>query len=206
MKLVGKIVLGLVAVIVVMAVAAWIYFGSGNETYPDGLMQGAIAPGFEGKDQYGNVVSLAEMTNKGEVVLIFFRGTWCPSCSQHIAALQDSLNMITERGASVVAITPEKPEFKGENEFKTSIDIPVIYDQDLSIMNRYKVTYTMSLGNQRIFDMAGIDFEKLYGTPGKMPIPATYIIGNDGKIRYAGTREGGLKIQYSTVAELLAVL
>jgi len=206
MKLFVKIILGLVGIIVVMAVAAWVYFGSGQETYPEGLSYGAIAPTFEGEDQYGNPVNLANLTAEGDVVLVFFRGTWCPICNQHIAALQDSLKQIEEKGAFVVAITPEKPEFLGENDFKTSVDIPVIYDEDLSIMNRYNVTYTMSLGSQRIFDVAGVDFKELYGTPGKMPIPATYIIGSDGRIKYANVKDGGLEVTYSTVKELLAVL
>ncbi len=206
MKLFVKIVLGLVAVIAVMAVAAWIYFGSGEEIYPEGLSQGEIAPEFQGQDQYGNTVSLTSLMEQGDVVLVFFRGTWCPMCSQHIAALEDSLNQIRSKGATVVTITPERPEFKGENDFKISTNIPVIYDEDLSIMNKYNVAYTMSLGNQRIFDMAGVDFEELYGTPGKMPIPATYIIGNDGKVKYADIAEGGLEVKYSTVKDLLAVL
>lgn len=206
MKLFVKILLGAVTVIVVMAVAAWVYFGSGEEVYPEGLSYGAVAPDFEGEDQYGNPVKLSSLTAEGDVVLIFFRGTWCPTCNQHIAALQDSLKQLEEKGAFVVAITPEKPQFLGEEDFKKSIDIPVVYDEDLKIMNSYQVTYTMSLGNQRIFDMAGVDFNELYGVPGKMPIPATYIIGGDGKIKYAKTSEGGLEVSYSSVKELLAVL
>ncbi|MEP5613901.1 MAG: peroxiredoxin-like family protein [Cyclobacteriaceae bacterium] len=206
MKLFVKIILGLVGVIVVMAVAAWVYFGSGEEIYPEGLSVGAVAPTFEGEDQYGNLVNLANLTAEGDVVLVFFRGTWCPTCNQHIAALQDSLKQLEEKGAFVVAITPEKPEFLGENDFKTSVDIPVVYDQRLSIMNTYNVTYTMSLGSQRIFDVAGVDFNELYGTSGKMPIPATYVIGSNGKIKYASAKDGGLEVTYSTVKELLAVL
>lgn len=206
MKLIFKVLLGLAGVVVILAISAWVYFGSGSETYPNGLSVGNVAPTFANVDQYGNTQHLDSLTTNSDVVLVFFRGTWCPQCNQHIAAMNDSLDMIQDKGARVVLITPEKPDFAGENEIKTSVDIPIIHDENLDLMNKYDVAYDMSLGSQRLFNTFGVDFNELYGNEGKLPLPATYIIGKDRIIKYANTGVGGMKVNYATVKQVLAAL
>lgn len=206
MKLFLKIIGGLLALIVVLAISAWLYFSAGEESYPEGLAVGTSAPHFSGNDQFGNSINLSELTNQGSVVLIFFRGSWCPTCNQHIAMLQDSLQLIKQLGAEVVLVTPEKTEYVAENDIKRDIDIPVIYDSDLSIMNSYNVTYELSAGSRRIFSVAGVDFNEINADGAKLPIPATFIIDGDGKIKDARIGEAGLQIEYPTVKELLDLI
>lgn len=194
------------ALIAVVSLFAWSYFSAGEEVYPVGLEVGAKAPGFSGKDQFGNMVHLDSLRQHKKVVVVFFRGTWCPVCNAYIAELEHSLKEIVEKGAAVVTVTPEKPEFLGENDFKTSIDIPVVYDADQSIMQAYQVDYELSLGTQRVFGVAGIDLEGLMGTDTSLPAPAVYVVGKDGKIEYAEVGAGGLKIAYASIEELLRLL
>ncbi len=77
---------------------------------PEGLFINSKAPEFKLKDQSGLDVSLKELRKKGPVVLLFYRGNWCPFCNRQLKALQDSLELIYAKGAQVVAITPEKSE------------------------------------------------------------------------------------------------
>lgn len=194
------------AVIAIVSLFAWSYFSAGEEVYPEGLVVGACAPSFAGYDQYGNKVNLDSIRQNQKVVVVFFRGTWCPVCNAYIGELEHSLKQIVDKGAAVVTVTPEKPEFLGEDDFKTSIDIPVVHDADQSIMQAYQVDYELSLGTQRVFGTAGIDLEDLTGTDTSLPAPAVYVIGMDGKIEYADVGAGGLKIAYASVEELLRLL
>jgi cytochrome oxidase Cu insertion factor (SCO1/SenC/PrrC family) len=73
---------------------------------PKGLMVGEEAPDFSGVDQYSQEVSLGDMLEEGEVVLIFYRGDWCPVCTRYLKRFQDSLQLIVDAGAQVVAVTP----------------------------------------------------------------------------------------------------
>lgn len=75
-----------------------------------GLMVGDIAPDFKAVDASGNVFQLAEALQNGPVVMIFYRGHWCPICNKHLGTIQDSLQLIVDKGASVIAISPQKPE------------------------------------------------------------------------------------------------
>src|SRR5687767_3980125 len=81
-----------------------------NAQAPEGLFLASKAPDFKGKDQNGNDIRLKDLLKKGKVVLVFYRGEWCPYCNKELSRLQDSLQLITEKGATVIAVSPEKPE------------------------------------------------------------------------------------------------
>jgi len=50
--------------------------------YPGGLKVGDAAPVFTAKDQNGKTISLKEALKKGPVVMLFYRGQWCPFCNK----------------------------------------------------------------------------------------------------------------------------
>src|SRR4051812_23628396 len=74
---------------------------------PEGLFINSKAPDFKAKDQEGKEISLKELRKKGNVVVVFYRGNWCPYCSRYLKKLQDSLELIRGKGAQLVVITPE---------------------------------------------------------------------------------------------------
>ena len=96
---------------VLLSVALLLFIGmvSAQES-PKGLDVNATAPDFTAKDQSGAVINLKEKLKKGPVVLIFYRGYWCPYCSKQLKKLEDSLLQITNKGATLIAITPEQSE------------------------------------------------------------------------------------------------
>ena len=69
---------------------------------PDpGLKVGHQAPDFTLKNALGNKVSLYEQLNKGPVVLVFYRGAWCPFCNMHLHSLNKSLPAFKKYGAQL---------------------------------------------------------------------------------------------------------
>ena len=76
-----------------------------------GLPVGVKAPDFQAIDADSVTFRLAEALNTGPVVLIFYRGHWCPICNKHLGVVQDSLKLITDRSATLVAVSPQKPEY-----------------------------------------------------------------------------------------------
>src|SRR6478609_3921857 len=74
---------------------------------PHGLQVNQVAPDFSAKDQYGKTVTLKSLLKKGNVLLVFYRGEWCPYCNKYLKELEESLLTIGAKGASVVAVTPE---------------------------------------------------------------------------------------------------
>ena len=154
---------------------------------PEGLFINSKAPDFKGKDQNGNDVVLKDLRKKGPVVIIFYRGYWCPYCNKELQKLEDSLSLIKEKGAQLVAITPEKQEGIRKTIEKTKASYPIITDEDSKIMKAYDVGYQVDTKTIDRYKMAGIDLAANNGRKPDavyLPVPAVYIVGKDGEIKY----------------------
>ena len=107
----------------------------------EGLKPGNTAPLFEALDADNNTYSLQDALESGPVVLIFYRGFWCSYCNRHLAQVQDSLELIYEMGARVVAISPEKPEYLDKMREETGSEFSLLYDEGYLISDAYDVTF-----------------------------------------------------------------
>lgn len=153
---------------------------------PFQLNVGDEALNFQGIDQNGKAFELYDALEKGPVVLMFYRGFWCPHCNKQLSQMEDSLNFITDKGGIVVAVTPEKPESINKTIDKTGASFKIIHDKDLSIMNTYHVAFRMEEALLKKYKKWGIDLDSANGENGpNLPVPATYIIGQDKKILFA---------------------
>jgi peroxiredoxin len=156
-----------------------------SQEAPEGLFIASKAPDFKAKDQLGNEVKLKDLLKKGKVVLVFYRGYWCPYCNRELSRLNDSLHLIAEKGATVVAVTPEKPENIDSTLSRTKARFSILYDEGLKIMKAYDVEFEMQENVLTRYRNAGIDIEKNNGTNGKyLPVPAVYIIDKESTITY----------------------
>lgn len=161
-----------------------VFFLAAQEA-PEGLFINSKAPDFKAKDQNGNDVRLKDLLKKGKVVLVFYRGQWCPYCNKFLKKLDDSLQLIQEKGATVVAVTPELPENVRKTVEKTGADFPVLYDEGLKIMKAYEVEFEVPENVLTRYRNSGIKVDENNGKNGNfLPIPATYIIDKEGNITY----------------------
>jgi peroxiredoxin len=171
-----------------------------------GLKSGDTAPKFAGVDNTGKTVSLKSLLKSHKaVVLFFYRGQWCPYCNKQIKELQDSLQLLTGKGAYVVGVTPETSENINKTIDKTHASFSIIQDKGYTIMKAYKVNYTVDtelLGKLKNF---GVDLEKNNGnTDHVLPVPATYVIDQSGKITYVHFDKDYTK--RASVKSIMAVL
>ncbi|MEP7231456.1 MAG: peroxiredoxin-like family protein [Ginsengibacter sp.] len=155
------------------------------QTNPAGLQVNDKAPEFTAKDQNGKVISLEDALKNGKVVLIFYRGQWCPYCNKQLKGMEDSLSFITAKGASVLAITPEQPAMVGKTIEKTKATYSILSDDHLKIMKAYDVAYSLDAATVEKYKGYGIDFSSANGNNGaNLPVPAVYIIDTNGNIAY----------------------
>ncbi|MES2773310.1 MAG: peroxiredoxin-like family protein [Bacteroidota bacterium] len=156
-----------------------------NTIYPEGLKVGDKAPAIVGKDNSGKTFNLNQQLKKGAVVVIFYRGQWCPFCNKELSYLNDSLAMIAGKGASVVAISPETMQNVEKTVTKTKAAFPIISDSSMTIMKAWNVNFAVDDNTQTRYKKFGLDFMEVNGNNGaNLPVPATYIIGKDGNIKY----------------------
>lgn len=153
---------------------------------PEGLFINSKAPDFKANDQYGNEIRLKDVLKDSVVVLIFYRGQWCPYCNKQLKRLEDSLQLIKEKGARLIAITPEKPEFISKTIEKTKASFPLVYDKEMKIMKAYAVAFEVDERTVSRYKNADIDLVTANGQKDKvyLPVPAVYIINKEGTIVY----------------------
>ncbi len=149
-----------------------------------GLKVGEQAPDFTLPDAWGKPVNLAEELKKGPVVLVFYRGAWCPFCNLHLHALHNSQAYFKKYNAQLIAITPQKPDKSLEQIKKDKYEFKVLSDLDDSVMRTYKLLYSLSAELVDVYKKHGLDVEA-YNGEGRvtLPIPATYVIDRKGIIR-----------------------
>jgi peroxiredoxin len=153
------------------------------QTTPQGIKVNDKAPNFIAKDQSGKKVSLKNELKNGSVVLVFYRGQWCPYCNKQLKALQDSLGLIKEKGATLMAVSPEKPANIAKTVEKTTATYAVLFDDRLKIMKSYDVAFSVDSTTIEKYKTYGIDFYDANGSNGAtLPVPAVYIINKDGII------------------------
>lgn len=71
-----------------------------------GIQVGEEAPLFNVKNAFGKNISLGEELKKGPVILVFYRGSWCPFCNMHLHVLQENLETFKKYGAQLITVTP----------------------------------------------------------------------------------------------------
>ncbi|MDB5091336.1 MAG: Peroxiredoxin [Mucilaginibacter sp.] len=149
-----------------------------------GLKNGTQAPEFTAKDNLGRTLDLKALLKEHKsVVLFFYRGQWCPYCNKQIQQLQDSLQLLTAKGAYVIGVTPETGGNINKTIEKTHASFSIVQDKGYAIMKAYDVNYTVDPNLYAKLKGYGIDLEKGNGnTDHVLPVPATYVINSSGKI------------------------
>lgn len=152
-----------------------------------GLEVGEEAPGFSLPDAQGRIVSLADRLSAGPVVLVFYRGEWCPYCNTYLRALQTALPEITARGASLIAVSPQSPDHSLSITEKAELGFDVLSDVDQAVIQAYNVQFTVPADLQDIHvNLFDVDLRQ-HTADGSwhLPVPATFVIDRTGIVRAA---------------------
>jgi peroxiredoxin len=161
-------------------------YGMDTSYIPVGLEVGIQAPDFTLATGDKANFSLSETLKTKQVIVVFYRGQWCPYCNRHLSNLNDSLNLIEAKNAVVVAIGPETIKNKEKMKEKTGAQFILLSDKEMSVMSNYDVLYTVTEKYQAKIKI-GL-FTRIDKNNGQkkaqLPVPATYVIGQDGKIKY----------------------
>lgn len=146
---------------------------------------GDTAPDFTLKDATGQPVSLASLLEKGPVVLLWYRGGWCPYCNLTLHAYQEHLDAIEAAGASLVALTPEVPDQTLSTAEKNELEFVVLSDVGNKVAKEYGVVFELPPEIHEFYQ-SRFDLHAYNGDDsGTLPLSATYVIAPNGKITYA---------------------
>ena len=137
-------------------------------------------------NQLGQQRSLAELRKSGPVVIVFYRGGWCPYCNMELRAYQRILPQLKASGAQLVAITPELPDSSLSTSEKNELEFEVLSDVGTDYVREIGLAFSLPVALREIYANLGGDLEKFNGAGNfNLPIPATLVVNTDGKIAFA---------------------
>ena len=153
---------------------------------PQGLAAGQRAPLFQARTQQGDSIRLRQLLNQKPVVLMFYRGQWCPVCNQYLQRLEDSVKLIRQAGARVLAVTPETAPNAAKMRRKSGSSVTIIPDTAETIIGSYNVGFEVNSAYARKIEQGlNVSIAENNGArQARLPIPATYIIDQDGRIAW----------------------
>ena len=164
------------------------------------LSNGATAPSFDLPNAAATTLTHATAANTrlvhssdllaiGPVIVVFFRGRWCPYCMTQLEAWQAAFPQVREKGALLVAISPQLPR---QNDFTVqhhNLTLPLLTDAGSRLADQFHVAYTVPEPMQQHYRSIMINIPFINGDQGpntwRLPIPATFVIARSGKITFA---------------------
>jgi peroxiredoxin len=150
------------------------------------VKEGERAPDFELPNVQGKSVSLSALLEHGPVVLAFYRGGWCPYCNLQLRAYQRILPEIRELGGQLVAVSPEPQDASLSTAEKNALEFEVLSDVDVTAARSFRLLFDLSERLKQTY--IGMDKDlSVMNADGQwhLPIPATYVIAQDGRVELA---------------------
>ena len=150
------------------------------------IHEGQAAPRFELPDWSGQPYRLDDALAAGPVVLLFFRGVWCPFCNLTLRAYQERFTDIQRLGASLVGASPQSFDKLRRSAERNRLQYPLLSDRGCEVAARYGLAFTVDPELQGVYEKVGHSLPDYNASLDWMlPIPATYLIGSDGIVQLA---------------------
>lgn len=174
-----------------------------------GLVVDDEAPDVSVLDHDGTKIDLKDLWSQGPLIVVFIKGGWCSRCVDTMGAWKYQLDRVEAAGATMIAVTPLKPENILPLIDLYKCEFPIFSDRDGRIGRAFKVrvgvTEPEQLAFYRTFDL---DLSTLHAD-GTWDVPAhsTFIIDMDGVVRGAWAERSSMRqVAPLTVVKALEAL
>ncbi|MBC6997022.1 peroxiredoxin-like family protein [Cytophaga sp. FL35] len=151
------------------------------------LKKGDKAPTFNLPNQDGSQVDSAELLAKGPLVITFYRGIWCPYCNLDLGNLKRYTEELNGLGAQMVSISPQLTQYNKQIVNQQRLKFDLLSDSGNQVADAFGLRWEMIDPLKGLYkDKFNISLPHFNGDESwTLPIPARFIIGVDGTIKYA---------------------
>jgi len=149
-----------------------------NALHVKGLKTGDTAPDFSLPNAFGQSICLSKILETDLVILKFYRGEWCPICNLDLREIQKVLPEIKSYGATLLAISPQKPDDALTITQRNELGFDVLSDEKQEVIKAYHLQFDPGedYHNRRDLTLLNGDDSKT------LPVPATFIIDTNRRI------------------------
>ena len=184
--------LNITARLAVASLTSVLWLGAAHAAVPSDPAQvtplkvGVAAPAFTVRNPDGSDHVFDPKHLKKPVVLIFYRGGWCPFCNAHLGALKKIEPDLLRLGYDLAFLSTDKPEILYSSLKEPDIHYTLLSDARMTASRAFGLAYRLDDATYQKYKTFGLDLEATQGeTHHELPIPAVYIIDRKGVIRFA---------------------
>lgn len=150
------------------------------------LMIGQPIPDVGLKTAEGKTFDLQAAAVEQPLVIIFYRGGWCPFCNAHLGQLQEAEPRLRDLGYRIVAISPDRPEELGKSAEQHTLSYTLLFDSSMAAAKAFGIAFEVDAPMLEKLASYNIDIEAASGeTHHLLPVPAVFIVGSDGIIDFS---------------------
>lgn len=154
------------------------------------LKVGETIPSVGLKTADGKNFDLQAAAKEQPLVLIFYRGGWCPYCNRHLGALQEIDPQLRELGYRIIAVSPDQSAELAKSAEAGHLSYTLLSDSSVKAATAFGLVFTVDDGTLKKYEKYGIDLEAASGESHHMlPVPAVFIVGTDGVIDFVHADE-----------------
>ena len=151
------------------------------------IKSGDTAPDFSLVAPNNQKIELYKLLETKPVILSFFRGSWCPFCVKELEHFNKNLKLILDtQDVHFIAISPQKPDISAKLIQEHNINLTILSDTGNQIAKQYGLVFTLPENVRNLYKNLGANLPDFNGDDSyQLPIPATYIIGQDKKVIFS---------------------
>lgn len=147
---------------------------------------GDEVPAFQLRDGYGRMLSSREALRRGPIVLLFYRGRWCPYCNIDLRAIETASHDIRSLGASLVVVSQQTPDNSLEMQRRNELSFASLVDAGGEVAHAFGLRWKASDELRAVEEACGMDLAAFNGDPSwTLTMPARYVVAPGGMIEYA---------------------
>lgn len=134
----------------------------------------------------GKVQPLSSVYANGPVVLKFYRGGWCGYCMAELKYYENMADEFKAAGAKVLPISPDTIEVSAKTKATNSLSFDMTSDKNHEAARKFGLVYTLDSKVAQSLKKNGVDLSNFQDNDkNELAIPATYVVGKDGKIAFS---------------------
>ncbi len=150
------------------------------------LKEDEQAPDFTLPDALGQPVTLSQLLTQGPVIIMFYRGEWCPYCNLELRAYQKALPQFQELGATLVAISPQMPDHSLSTMEKQGLAFAVLSDVGNQVARQFGLVFTLDEAARTLHAQLGADLPAYNGDDSwELPMTGTFLVDQSRRVRLA---------------------
>ena len=144
------------------------------------IRTGEKLPDFELPNVTNNIISSKQLLSQGKLIIAFFRGIWCPYCNLQIRELNNKLNLITDKNATLIAISPQSISHSNKMSMQNNLHFDILTDRDNSYARRLGITFELQDFVKPYYEELGIDLTEFNESNSyELPVPVIFVVDTD---------------------------